>query len=408
MKTIIPILLLCLLIAQSTQAQFSLSGEIRPRSEYSHGFATLAAENQDASLFTTQRTRLNFDYKNERVKAGLVLQDVRTWGSQPQLVNNEDYATSVHQAWAEVFFAPMFSLKAGRQELSYDDHRILGNVGWAQQARSHDVAVFKYENTVNLHVGIAHHENTNRTNNLYDGPDAYKNLQFIWLNQKSDKLLWSLLFLNNGKPVMKSGKQETQYSQTMGGHLEIPIKKTKLSGNLYMQTGQDGANKDLSAFNLMIDYAFVSPLGCDLNLGYEYLSGTPYDEKTKNKSFLPLYGTNHKFNGFMDYFYVGNHANNVGLQDIYLKWARKMKKIKLNADVHVFSAAADLSADAKKYLGTEIDLTGTYTLDPTASISVGYSHMLAGKSMQLLKGGSKSETHNWAYIMLTITPKFIQ
>ena len=174
----------------------------------------------------------------------------------------------------------------------------------------------------------------------------------------------------------------------MGGHLEIPIKKTTLSGNIYLQTGQDGTNKDLSALNFLIDYAFVSPLGCNLNLGYEYLSGTPYDEKNKNKSFLPLYGTNHKFNGFMDYFYVSNHANNVGLQDIYLQWARKMKKIKLNADIHFFASAAQISNDASKYLGTEIDLAGTYTTNPTANISLGYSQMLAEKSMQLLRAVS--------------------
>ena len=36
--------------------------------------------------------------------------------------------------------------------------------------------------------------------------------------------------------------------------MEIPIKKTTLSGNIYLQTGQDGTNKDLSALNFLIDY----------------------------------------------------------------------------------------------------------------------------------------------------------
>jgi hypothetical protein len=74
---------------------------------------------------TAQRTRLNALFSTEGIQTKLVLQDVRYWGSQPQLVANEDYATSVHEAWAEVNAFSNFSLRAGRQELVYDDHRIL-------------------------------------------------------------------------------------------------------------------------------------------------------------------------------------------------------------------------------------------------------------------------------------------
>ena len=49
------------LSAQDEGSEFTLSGEIRPRTEFSHGYKTLVAdENQKASLFTSQRTRLNF------------------------------------------------------------------------------------------------------------------------------------------------------------------------------------------------------------------------------------------------------------------------------------------------------------------------------------------------------------
>jgi hypothetical protein len=69
----------------------------------------------------------------------------------------------------------------------YDDHRIFGNVGWAHQVRSHDLAILKYQSDISLHDGIAHHENSNPTNNLFDGADAYKDLQFVWFNKKSLK-----------------------------------------------------------------------------------------------------------------------------------------------------------------------------------------------------------------------------
>ena len=79
-----------LLLAPALRAQFSLSGEFRPRTELSRGYSTLASDGQKASVFTSQRTRLNAVFKNEFIQTSLVLQDVRLWGGQPQLVTNED------------------------------------------------------------------------------------------------------------------------------------------------------------------------------------------------------------------------------------------------------------------------------------------------------------------------------
>lgn len=397
-----------LFISSQVKAQFSLSGELRPRTEYSHGYGALAAEDQDPSLFTSQRTRLNFDYKMDLLKVGVVLQDVRLWGNQAQQVANEEKATSVHQAWAEMNLSKTLALKVGRQELNYDDQRILGNVGWAQQGRSHDVALFKYAKKLNVHFGIAHHETGNRKNNLYEGPDAYKDLQFIWLNRKTDNFNFSLLFLNNGKPVLEGTEQKSKYSQTFGTHVEVPVDKVAFSGNLYFQTGEDGSNYSMNAYNLMAEATYQASEKSQFLIGYEILSGTDYNETEKNSSFTPLYGTNHKFNGFMDYFYVGNHLNNVGLSDGYVKFATSKNKTAFNADVHFFSSAAKISATADNYLGTELDLTLTQTLNPVTKIAFGYSQMFGTESLQILKGGSNGAFNNWAYVMISVTPKFIQ
>ncbi len=407
MKKLIVVGLVCFFSGIQVKAQFSLSCEFRPRTEYSHGYATLAAEDQKVSLFTTQRTRLYMDYNMDKLQVGLVLQDVRTWGSQPQLVNNEDFATSVHQAWAEMSLTSNLFLKVGRQELVYDDSRILGNVGWAQQARSHDVALFKYIKKLNVHLGIAHHENTNRKDNIFDGADAYKDLQFLWINRKTEKFNCSLLFLNNGKPAIVGTDQKTKYSQTFGTHIEVPVESMSFSGNLFFQTGEDGASKALNAFNLMAEVTYKTSGPAKWNVGYEILSGTDFDQEEKNNSFNPLYGTNHKFNGFMDYFYVGNHLKNVGLANAYAKFATTRNKTAFNADVHFFASAARISATAGNYLGTELDLSLTQTINPASKITLGYSQMLGSDSLEILKGGSKGTINNWAYLMIAVTPKYI-
>ena len=54
-----------------------------------------------------------------------------------------------------------------------------------------------------------------------------------------------------------------------------------------------------------------------LGLGVEAISGDDADTAGVTEAFLPHFGTNHKFNGFMDYFYVGNHVNSVGLLDVH-------------------------------------------------------------------------------------------
>ncbi|WP_372932679.1 hypothetical protein [Mariniphaga sediminis] len=394
-----------LLFQPEVRAQFTLSGEFRPRTEFSRGYKSLADDGQDLSTITAQRTRLNALFATDGLTTKLVLQDVRHWGSQPQLVTNEDYATSVHEAWAEVKLAENFSLKAGRQELIYDDHRIFGNVGWAQQARSHDVALFKIENEITLHLGIAHHENADVTTNFYNGPDAYKDLQFLWFNKKWEQTGLSLLFLNNGVPFFVSEQeQENRYSQTLGGRITHSMEDVSLAANLYIQTGEHVSGNDIRAINFLLEASLKN----GITAGLEHLSGNSYDKNDKVYAFNPLYGTNHKFNGFMDYFYVGNHINSVGLNDIYVKYNYKKDKFGFNGHLHYFTSAGKISADAKSYLATELDLGISYTVQPNAILSAGWSVMFAGESMEFLKGGDHTAGQHWGYIMLSVTPTFIQ
>lgn len=406
--------MISLFTSDSIFAQFTLSGEIRPRTELSHGYGTLSGADQERSLFTSQRTRLNLDFKKDKLITKICLQDIRTWGNQAQLVQNELFSTSIHEAWAEAFFNENISLKVGRQELVYNDHRIFGNVGWAQQARSHDLALLKYESDFKVHFGIAYHENTNRQNNFYLGPDAYKAMQFLWVNKKTSELDISFLFLNNGTPFVELDnfgnvtKETINYSQTIGPIATYKMGDIVLNGNVYLQAGKTNTDQDLSAYEVAIGATYNLMSNVTLSGGFERLSGTDYDETVDNKSFNPFYGTNHKFNGFMDYFYVGNHANNVGLNDIHFKGTYKQENATISAKFHIFSSAAEVAADADKYLGTEIDIFGTYKLSEDVSIGAGYSQMLASSSMEIIKGGDKGEIHNWAWVMLTFKPVFFK
>ena len=392
------------LIATLTYSQLKVDAELRPRVEYRHGFKTLFPDNADAALFTSQRTRLNIAHSIEKLNFYVSVQDVRVWGDVPQLNNSDNNGLSLHQAWAEILLDANYSLKLGRQEIIYDDSRIFGNVGWAQQARSHDLALFKYKKGVfKANLGLAFNQSKeNLTGTNLTTPNTYKAMQYIWLHKEWSNFSGSFLFLNNGLQSTDGLK----YSQTIGTHLKTKQNNLQLAANLYYQFGNDVVNNDLSAYLLGLEANYKLNDKTTVGLGTELQSGNDYDVAAgENNAFSPLYGTNHKFNGFMDYFYVGNHANNVGLFDIYAKANFKLNpKSSLTAFVHNFSAAADINATVSKQLGTEIDLIYAYQYTKEIGFKAGYSQMFASEGMEALKGIADNNTNNWGWVMVTINP----
>lgn len=412
MTKISKLLIIVFLTAITTvQAQLKIDAEVRPRFEYRHGFKTLIPDNTDPAAFVSQRTRLNTSYLTKNLNFVISLQDVRVWGDVPQLNTADKNGLAVHQAFGEFLLNATSSLKLGRQEVIYDDHRIFGSVGWAQQARSHDMALYKYrKDNFKLDLGFAFNQSAENvfTTTLLT-PKTYKAFQYAWMHKDWENFSGSILFLNNGKQFIdaaNANNNETRYSQTLGTHLKLKEGKFNAVANLYYQFGNDVANNDLSAYLIGLETSYKTSEKTVLGLGFELQSGNDYNVATgKNNAFTPFYGTNHKFNGLMDYFYVGNHANSVGLLDIYAKANFKLNpKSSLTAFVHQFSAAADINATVSKNLGTEVDFVYGYKFSKEITINAGYSQMFASKGMEVLKGNSDNNTNNWGWLMVTIKP----
>ena len=388
----------------TTFAQLTIDAELRPRAEYRHGFKTLFPDNANPALFVSQRTRLNTTYKTEKLNFYVSFQDVRVWGDVPQLNTSDNSGLSVHQAWAEILLDPNFSVKLGRQEVIYDDSRIFGNVGWAQQARSHDMAMLKYKkDSFKFDVGLAFNQSKeNLTGTNLTTPNTYKAMQYAWLHKDWSNFSGSFLFLNNGMQSPNGLK----YSQTIGTHLTAKKDKFTIAANLYYQFGNDVLDRDLNAYLLGLEAMFKASEKAKIGLGVELQSGNDYNTPAnENNAFTPFYGTNHKFNGFMDYFYVGNHINSVGLLDLYAKANFKLNsKSGLTAFVHNFSASADINNSVSNQLGTEVDIVYGYKFTKDIGFKAGYSHLFPSEGMEVLKGNSDGNTNNWAWVMVTIKP----
>ncbi len=164
----------CVFLQVHLAAQFSLIGQLRTRTEVRNGLGNLVQKGSASAAFTSQRTRLNFGYKWDRLNFGLAVQDIRVWGQDASTISNADGSKlMLHEAWADLTIAnkadttikfkmlDLLSLKIGRQELNYDDVRLLGNLDWLQQARRHDMTLLKaVHHGWQADVGYAFNQNT--------------------------------------------------------------------------------------------------------------------------------------------------------------------------------------------------------------------------------------------------------
>ncbi|MGL4384178.1 MAG: alginate export family protein, partial [Flavobacterium sp.] len=343
MTTLKKILLTVFIVvnANAIAQEFDINLQLRPRFEFRNGFKSPLLDTEEATSFIAQRSRLNLAFHQERLTAKLSVQDIRTWGDAATTAAAGKNGLAVFEAWAKYHFNENWSTTLGRQVLSYDNERIMGGIDWLQQGQSHDAALISYkkENSL-LDLGFALNANAeNLVAPTTPYTTNYKAMQYAWLHHNWTKVGLSLLFLNTGYEFQKSPNDlEVDYKQTFGTYITFKDKKWDANFGFYGQTGQS-EGKQLGAWYASgyVNYAIVDSFSA--GLGYEFLSGKDQnDTDTKLKSFTPLFGTNHAFNGLMDYFYVGNHQNNVGLQDAYLKLNYKSKQWQFALVPHIFNA----------------------------------------------------------------------
>lgn len=387
--------------------------QLRPRYEYRNGYKTPIANGENAASFVSQRSRLNFNFQQEKLKLKLTLQNIRTWGDVATTSTADKNGVAVFEAWGQYEFSPNWMARLGRQVISYDNQRIFGEIDWAQQGQSHDAAVFSFHaKNHQLDLGFALNANAE---NLLEPKTPYntnyKSMQYVWYHSSFGKINTSLLALNTGYEFEKAiDNLEVDYKQTLGTYLTFKDKKWEGDLGLYGQTGKS-TDKKVSAWYTGANLGYTFTDFFKATLGYEFLSGKDQDDASPViKSFNPVFGTNHAFNGLMDYFYVGNHQNSVGLQDAYLKLNYSFKKWQFNLVPHVFNAPNKvLDASNKKmdsYLGTELDFTSGYTVQKNIAVSAGYSQMFASKTLERIKNVSDaSNTNNWVWIMVSFSPR---
>lgn len=434
---------------------FSLSGQYRPRLEIRDGFKRPIRGNEEPAAFVEQRTRLTAGYKAEKYAFKMSVQDIRIWGETGQ-INKSDQLLSAHEAYGEYYASPKSTIRIGRQELSYDGDRLIGTLGWAAQARAFDALKYIYQDTTGneFHAMFSWNQSgfsesapepAKLVGNTYaTGGGGNASRIFNLTLPKAQQMLWYKRAFSSGdvsfmalNDILESTTTQQSVSRyTLGLTPNFKFGSMKVGGQFYYTGGKVylGTNTSptgVSAYMFNI-YAQATKVPGKPLIGVDYISGEDKEDTETLNGWTPLYGTNHKWNGFMDYFYVGNghgiggagagggHANS-GLIDIYAKTAFKIGgKSKLVSHLHYFMSPVDIPdpADTDQTLspglGTELDLVYVNNLTKGVTLKIGYSAMLATETMEAIKynatgdaSGVEKTINNWGWIMIDFTPNFL-
>ena len=426
----------------AANAQFSFSGQLRTRTELRDGQGNPLPEDSKAALFTSQRTRLNAAYNAYRLSFFVSLQDVRVWGQDVSTINRtttqDNNGLMLHEAWAEIGLTDTtnkkikLALKIGRQELVYDDQRLLGNLDWLQQARRHDAAVLKLDTKrFTVHTGFAFNQNKeNASGTKYNSTPAgnypattnggtmYKSMEYAYAGYKlkAGNISWLLVadqfskyhtdVVNNIPTKIIDDGVWSRF--TTGLFLLNKFNDFTITASAYYQHGKSAVGNKISGTLLSgagfysINKMFTAGAGID------YTSGG--NNGTTSKAFDPLYGTPHKFWGSMDYYYAASGFGNKGLVDYYVKTKIKPAAAwQVNADAHQFFSASSITGiqgnKLSKNFGTEADINCMYALTKIISFEGGYSHYWSTATLvspQVKNIANAQSNNNWAYLSVNV------
>lgn len=387
--------------------QYFARGELRDSADFN-------ATTDDHTLGFDQRARLTVRASaKERVGILLELQDVRAWGSEPNTITVTPN-TGLHQGFVDLKATSWLDVRVGRQELSYGEDRLIGNLDWAQTARAFDGVFFRLTASPTVTVdgfgmmlkppswlvpdagGSRFHNSGSYFTGLYArarfgklGFDTYA------------------LGLFEDPATAATGRAKDNNRVTLGARGFANVGSLALVGEGAFQTGKVGAAEDLAlagAFALKATYTFAKVWGAPYVLGeFSGASGDGTPGDGVDHTFNQLFPTGHAHLGYMDYVGWSNVVAARGTVG-FRPWGAHVW-----LDVHHFRAwdpkgawyAANgsvfLAADPNRVsgnMGTELDLSVTVPVFDNVSLAGNVSVFLPG--LEALARGTAPST--WGFL----------
>lgn len=426
MKKLFGFFLLFFIVSNIAQAQFEISAQLRPRAEMDNGTFTPRNDSTATAYYISQRSRIKLNYNTDKFEMRFSLQDVRVWGNGNIYTSTGVFASThsvdIYEAWFKIKFGSSTNLVIGRQELKYDDQRLISWRNWSQFGLTYDALVFNHKKKDwEINVGLSYNNMINENNGkpmyggeLFNSNNLMKSFNFVRVNKKfSEKL--SATFIATGAGYQKANNPDVLYMMgTFGLWAKYKTGGFEAKANAYYQMGKAQSGKEVSAYMFTINPSYRTG-AFKFGVGLDYLSGddaSGSDYLSKVKTFNKMYGAVFAYYGNMNYYsYMPGSTKNGGLVDIYpnVEFTFEKKHV-LRGYYHFFSLANQIMLNATlvedQDLGQEFDLMYIYKYSKELTLQAGLSYYFTTETLERAKGvevGNVSSPY-WAWLMLTFKP----
>lgn len=463
-------------IAGNVYSEFAkkvkLGGQIRTRAEYSNGYYQVPTSNNtllggagaptvgalgrdggDDDDYVLNQTRLWADADvNEHLRMFIQIQDARTFGAEGTTVgqavpatytagtaNVENSITDLHQGYFDLrkLFDLPLTVRVGRQEIIWGDHRVLGNFVWSNVGRTFDAGRFMWD-TDEVHIeaiaarvdedGYTTNDGSdNSDENMYAAQFAFKKLipsallELMYIQRNDEDNVANLSVLQGFDTAASSESLEVH---DFGFRLDGKIPNLDAIDYTLEAHGQFGDYGDQThkAYALAAKGGYTfKEMNWKPRFGFEYAHASGDDDPTDSDhdTFDNLYPTNH-MNGIYGFADLLSWQN---MHDIRFNVkVTPTQKLTAQVDYHYFlldeaedgwylangflasgtrPAAAIGYDDDDRELAQEVDLTVSYQLYKNVGILGGYSWFGAGDWIK--NNGGDSDDTNWVYLQTTVT-----
>lgn len=384
--------------------KLEVNSEFRIRSEYRDGYKLPLDINLKSVFLTSQRTRIGLSYKSELLTTQLTIQDSRVFG---QYANNSSISSlSAYEAWSEFRLFPGTYIKAGRQTLQYDDGRLFAAPSWSNTGISHDIILFKSSvKDWRFHLAMAYNNDSEVLfDTKYSDKVKYRSLYLGWLAGRiSDNFDISAIIVNEG---VQDSLLRMKHSFTYGGNLNFSSADKSFLASLsgYLQSGLNKNSLIMSGKMCSLTLEYKVNQKISTFTGFDFFSGDNISGDKKQTNFKKLYGSDHTYSGYMDYW---NTPPEQGLTDYYIGLRLQTNsKSQVKTNFHWFHT--DKSLGRGRSIGSELDIVFDYNFREIGNLQFGWCSYIKNANTLLLKKTdfvSKTRSPHWAYVMLTIRPE---
>ena len=326
-----------------------------------------------------------------------------------------------------------FSIKAGRQELTYGDERLVGAFAWNNIGRSFDAVKLRWQNewfAADFFTGMP----VIPEDGQFDNSNTHDSLSGVYATSlKIPKTILEGYFLArnasrgaiNIEPSPQFPQPTARDIYTVGGRLKNKLNEI---GNFdytlegAYQFGDYAATaisprlrQDAFMFVANVGYTFADLWATPrLAIEYAYGSGDNNSKDGVHGTFDNLFPTNHKFYGYMDFASLQN------LQDVRAIFQLKpTTRSSVSLEGHGFwlankndsfynvgggaraTGGYTVNPNNGNFLGTEIDLIGGYALTRNSVLEAGYGHFYTGEYIDKSVTGGSTDA-DWVYVQTTI------